>query len=74
MRQTAQWANKPANAKQSAAILEKYTKIHVSPSMKRTIYAERLNTADIQPLVDAAAKYKSIKNTFPAADLIATGT
>ena len=63
------WAN--GHRAESAKILEKYTKIHVSPGMKRTIYAERLTPAEIQPLIDAAAKYKSIKTSFPAADLIA---
>lgn len=63
------WAN--GHHAESAAILEKYTKITISPTMKRTIYAERLDTGDIQPLIDAAAKYKSLKNTFPAAELIA---
>jgi len=65
------WAN--GHRAESARILEKYTKIRVSPSMKRTIYAERLNPGDIQPLIDAAAKYKSIKSGFPAAELIAAG-
>ena len=65
------WAN--GHRAESARILEKYTKIHVSPGMKRTLYAERLNASDIQPLIDAAAKYKSIKSGFPASELIATG-
>jgi NitT/TauT family transport system substrate-binding protein len=65
------WAN--GHRAESARILEKYTKIHVSPAMKRTTYAERLNPADVQPLIDAAAKYKSLKSTFPASDLVASG-
>jgi NitT/TauT family transport system substrate-binding protein len=65
------WAN--GHRAESARILEKYTKITVSPSMKRTIYAERLNAAEIQPLIDAAAKYKSLKASFPASELIAPG-
>ena len=65
------WAN--THRAESAKILEKYTKIRVSPAMKRTIYAERLAPADIQPLIDAAAKYKSIKSAFPASDLLAPG-
>jgi NitT/TauT family transport system substrate-binding protein len=66
------WAN--GHRAESAKILEKYTKIRVSPAMKRTTYAEHLNPADIQPLIDAAAKYKSIKSPFPASELIAAGT
>ncbi|HEX3464708.1 MAG TPA: ABC transporter substrate-binding protein [Candidatus Elarobacter sp.] len=64
------WAN--GHRAESAKILERYTKIHVSPAMKRTIYAERLTPAEIQPLIDAAAKYKSLKGAFPASDLIAS--
>jgi NitT/TauT family transport system substrate-binding protein len=63
------WAN--GHRAESARILEKYTKIHVSPSMKRTTYAERLSASEIQPLIDAAAKYKSLKAPFPASELIA---
>jgi NitT/TauT family transport system substrate-binding protein len=65
------WAN--GHHAESARILEKYTKIHISPTMKRTAYAERLDAAMIQPLIDAAAKYKALKSGFPAADLIAPG-
>jgi NitT/TauT family transport system substrate-binding protein len=62
------WAN--GHPAESARILEKYTKIRVVPEMKRTIYAERLDAAEIQPLVDAAAKYKAIRSAFPAAELM----
>lgn len=58
---------------ESAKILEKYTKVHVSPSMRRTTYAERLDPAQIQPLVDAAAKYGALRAAFPAAELLPTG-
>jgi len=63
------WAN--THRDESAKILEKYTKITVSPAMKRTTYAEHLSAADIQPLLDAAVKYKALKNPVAAADLIA---
>ena len=65
------WAN--GHRDESARILAKYTKITVSPSMKRTVYAERLNPADIQPLLDAAVKYKALKNAVSASELIAPG-
>lgn len=65
------WAN--GHRAESAKILAAYTKIRVAPAMKRTIYAERLDAGEIQPLIDAAAKYKSIKSAFPASDLIAPG-
>ena len=65
------WAN--THHAESARILEKYTKVHVSAETKRATYADRLNAADIQPLIDAAAKYKSLKSSFPAAELFAPG-
>ena len=66
---TAAWANK--NQAASGALLTKYTQIVVEPGMKRTVYAEKLDPALIQPLIDASAKYGAIGSTFPALDLIA---
>jgi ABC-type nitrate/sulfonate/bicarbonate transport system substrate-binding protein len=66
---TAAWANK--NRSQSAQILEKYTKITVVPGMKRTTYGEKLDPAMMQPLIDATAKYGTLKAAFPAIDLVA---
>lgn len=71
MRESAQWANKPANYTQSAAILEKYTKVAVGAA-NRVVYAERLDPALIQPSIDTAAKYKLLKASFPAAQLISS--
>ncbi|HXF33176.1 MAG TPA: ABC transporter substrate-binding protein [Candidatus Acidoferrales bacterium] len=71
MLETARWANK--NQGRSARILEKYAKVRVSPTMARVGYAERLTPSQIQPLIDAAARYGTIKNSFPAADLLAPG-
>jgi NitT/TauT family transport system substrate-binding protein len=68
---TAQWANR--HHPDSAKILEKYSKIAVPPDMARTIYAEHLRAAEVQPLIDAAAKYGVLKNAFPASDMIAPG-
>ena len=73
MRESAQWANKPANYKQSAEILEKYTKVAVG-NANRIAYAERLDPALIQPSIDTAAKYGLVKTAFPAAKLISTGS
>jgi NitT/TauT family transport system substrate-binding protein len=69
MTQTAQWANK--NQAASGEMLTKYTKIVVAPGMKRTIYADKLEPALVQPLIDASAKYGITKATFPAKDVIA---
>lgn len=68
--ETARWANAPQNHTQSAAIVEKYTKIQISPTMARVRYAEKLDPALIQPLIDASAKYGALATTFPAADLL----
>ncbi len=69
MRESAEWANKPANYKQSAEILEKYTKVAVG-NANRIVYAERLDPALIQPSIDTAAKYGLVKTAFPASKLI----
>ena len=68
MSQTAEWANK--NQAASGEMLTKYTKIEVAPGMKRTVYADKLDPALVQPLIDAAAKYGITKATFPAAAII----
>jgi NitT/TauT family transport system substrate-binding protein len=71
MKQSADWANKPANTKASAGILEKYTKVAVG-NANRIIYGERLDPALIQPCIDVAAKYGVLKATFPATQIIST--
>jgi NitT/TauT family transport system substrate-binding protein len=71
MREAAQWGNKPANFPQSAAILEKYTKVAVG-NANRIAYAERLDPALIQPSIDIAAKYGILKASFPASKMIST--
>jgi NitT/TauT family transport system substrate-binding protein len=63
------WANK--NQAASAKILEKYTKIESKPGMKRVLFPEKSDLAPMQPVIDATAKYKVIKASFPAADLAA---
>jgi NitT/TauT family transport system substrate-binding protein len=63
------WANKNQTA--SAKILEKYTKIEAKPGMKRVVFPETKALTLMQPVIDATAKYKVIKATFPAADLAA---
>ena len=63
------WANK--NQAASAKILEKYTKIESKPGMKRVTFPEKSELTLMQPAIDATAKYKVIKATFPAADLAA---
>ena len=39
----------------------------------RITYPERLRAADLQPLIDASAKYKVISKSFSAAEMFAPG-
>jgi NitT/TauT family transport system substrate-binding protein len=64
----AQWANH--NQAESAKILEASTGIPVGANASRVVFAERLTTPEMQPLIDASAKYGGLKNTFPAAQLL----
>jgi NitT/TauT family transport system substrate-binding protein len=66
---TAVWANQ--HRTESAAILNRATKIVVQPTMKRTTYGEKLDPTLMQPLIDATAKYGTLKASFPAIDLVA---
>jgi hypothetical protein len=38
--------------------------------MVRSVYAERLDPASIQPVINTAARYGLLRASFPAADLI----
>jgi NitT/TauT family transport system substrate-binding protein len=67
MRQTAIWANK--NPQLSAPILEKYTKSTLAPTAMRTLYSEKLTAAQVQPVIDASARFHILNATFPATDL-----
>jgi NitT/TauT family transport system substrate-binding protein len=69
MIETARWAN--ANPALSAKILEKYTKLPVSPTMSRVLYPERAQPSEAQPLIDASARYKALHKTFPASEIFA---
>jgi NitT/TauT family transport system substrate-binding protein len=65
------WANKNPGA--SAAILNKYAKTPLNPKQHRCFYPPRLDARQLQPLIDATAKYGILKATFPAKDLFAPG-
>jgi NitT/TauT family transport system substrate-binding protein len=66
IKETAQWAN--TNRSASAAILSKYTKIPqpVVERMKRGEFGETLLASEVQPVIDAAAKYGVLPKAFPA--------
>lgn len=67
MRETARWAN--GNQIHSGEILEKWAKVKVSTTMARVTYADQLSAAQIQPFIDAAAKYGVLPASFPANEL-----
>jgi NitT/TauT family transport system substrate-binding protein len=69
--EAARWANR--NHAKSAAILEKYTKVPVAPTLLRVVYGERSNPALAQPLIDASARYKQLRAPFPAAEIFTPG-
>ena len=75
MRQTAKWANDPANRAASAAILVKYT--HADPAvignMVRVHFGDTITAADVQPQIDVTAKYAPFPD-FPARMIIVGGT
>jgi NitT/TauT family transport system substrate-binding protein len=69
MKQSAQWANK--NQAAAGSILEKISKIPAATvgEMNRVVYAETLDIATIQPVIDATAQYKFLPKTFPVSDM-----
>jgi NitT/TauT family transport system substrate-binding protein len=68
MRETARWAN--SHHAESSKILEKYMKLTAAPGMRRVPFAETIDRAQVQALIDMAAKYGALKSSFPASELI----
>ncbi len=68
--ETARWAN--AHQDQSAPILAKYSKLDLDRvrAMTRALYATALDPRMVQPVLDAATKFKSLDRPFKAAELI----
>ncbi len=62
------WAN--AHPDDAAAILQKYTKAPPAPGAHRAVFLNRFRASDIQPLIDATAKYGGLKADFSAADFV----
>jgi len=71
MAEAAVWAN--ANHAATAVMLQAYGQRPVDPNQTRMYYPDRLRMADLQPLIDASAKYGILKAQFPARDLFAPG-
>jgi NitT/TauT family transport system substrate-binding protein len=74
MRETAIWANKPENHARSGEILNTYTPFppDLLPKMNRATYGEVLEPKTMQPILDAALKYKALQAPVPAAQIIST--
>jgi ABC-type nitrate/sulfonate/bicarbonate transport system substrate-binding protein len=70
MAMAADWANH--NQVESGKILETATGIAAVGTASRVTFANRLDPRDMQPLIDASAKYGALKTTFPAAQLMAS--
>ncbi|HEY5350325.1 MAG TPA: ABC transporter substrate-binding protein [Candidatus Lustribacter sp.] len=71
--EASRWANDHQD--ESAKILEKYTKTQVTSKIVRVTYVDRLIARQVQPLIDASAKYGALAKSFPATELFAsTGT
>jgi NitT/TauT family transport system substrate-binding protein len=61
-----------AHHAETAAVVAEFTSVPMSQvqRMPRSVQGSRLDPALIQPAIDAAAKYGSLKASFPAVDLI----
>ena len=70
IREIGAWANKNPDA--SADILAKYAKIDpaIVKASVRSRFATTLTPGQLQPTIDASAKYKLLDAAFPAQDLI----
>jgi NitT/TauT family transport system substrate-binding protein len=68
------WANNPANHAKSGEILSKYTPFppDLLVKMNRATFGEKLDPKTMQPLLDAALKYKALQAAIPASQLISS--
>ncbi len=65
----ANWANR--NQTESAKILESSTGVTLGAHAARVLFANHLDVNEMQPVIDASAKYGALKATFPAQQLLA---
>lgn len=67
---TAEWAN--AHPDETAAILMKYGKLdpRIMKMMHRARFATRFNPAEMQPILDLAARYGALPASFSAQDVV----
>jgi NitT/TauT family transport system substrate-binding protein len=69
MAEAANWANR--NQGESAKILEAHTGVTMGANAARVLFANKLDAKQIQPVIDASAKYGALKASFPASQLLA---
>jgi NitT/TauT family transport system substrate-binding protein len=69
MAEAANWANR--NQGESAKILEAHTGVTMGANAARVLFANKLDVKQIQPVIDASAKYGALKASFPASQLLA---
>jgi NitT/TauT family transport system substrate-binding protein len=69
MAEAANWANR--NQGDSAKILEAHTGVTMGANAARVLFANKLDVKQIQPVIDASAKYGALKASFPASQLLA---
>ncbi len=62
------WANGHRAA--AAAIIQSYAKQTPSATAHHSVFLESFSAADLQPIIDAAARYGVLKAAFPAADFV----
>jgi NitT/TauT family transport system substrate-binding protein len=65
------WANGHRAA--AATILQSYSKQPPAAAAHHAVFVESFSAADLQPIIDAAARYGVLKASFPAADLVIAG-
>jgi len=74
IRETAVWANNPANHAKSGEILNAYTPFppELLGKMNRATYGELLDPKTMAPMLDAALKYKALQAAVSGQQLIST--
>ena len=72
--EAAAWGNNPANHAKSGEILYKYTPFpqELAGTMTRSTYGEFTDPKTIQPILDAALKYKEIPSAVVAQQMISS--
>ena len=69
MADAADWAN--THQAESAKILEAQTGVKMGAHAARVLFANHLDVKEMQPVIDASAKYGALKAPFPASQLVA---